>query len=368
MALGATAVARVLIALCIGALGAGCGVRRATPEPAVDPDATAVAVASTTTAAAPTTPDAPASPASTVPAATSPPPRLTPATDPAVAPGEACTDPLGCYGAPAQVGSYDAGAVPEASGAVASRRTPGVWWLLADGPGTDRLWAVGADGATLGAVVLEGFTGVDTEGLATGPCGPGDATPCLYVGDIGDNLAGRDEVTVARLVEPDLAAGVPSAAAVDTVVLRYPTGPVDAEALLVDEAGLPLIVTKQDSLEGPGAQLFAAAAWADGVLEHLGPVAFPGPRLPFLAFGAGVVVTAADATAGRVGVRTYDHVAEFVAPDPSLPLRSFPTWPAHEVPSAPETQSEALAYQADGAGYLTLSEDVGALWLAIRTG
>ena len=70
---------------------------------------------------------------------------------------------------------------------------------------------------------------------------------------------------------------------------------------------------------------------------------------------------------GASRVRTYDHVAEFVAPDPSAPVRTFPTWPAHEVPAAPETQSESLAYTADATAYLTLSEGNPHLWLTTRT-
>ncbi len=274
-----------------------------------------------------------------------------------------CTDPLGCYAAPEMIGSYDFGAVPEASGLAASVRNPGVWWLLDDGPAT-QVWALTATGETIGAVVLDGFRARDAEDLAVAPCGPAAQETCVYVADIGDNLARRDRVRIARFPEPDLAGGVSEdPVAVAVAAFTYPDLPVDAEALLVGQDGVPLIVTKENG----AARLLAAPAFADGTLVDLGPAGVPPPRRPALSRIVGDVVTAGDGRPGRVLLRTYDHVVEYVAPDSGAPLSTFPSWPVREVPAPVEPQSEAIAYLADGTGYATVSEGSGALWLVRRS-
>jgi hypothetical protein len=239
--------------------------------------------------------------------------------------------------------------IPEASGIAASRRNPGVWWLLDDGR-TVAVWAISDTGSTLGRVVMDGFRGRDNEDLAVGPCPEGT---CVYVADIGDNRGTRDEVRVARFAEPDLTRGVPSAPAPTAVAhLRYPDGPLDAEALLVDAAGVPLVVTK-------GGSLFAAPGFADGTLVALGHV----PLGPAVGGLLGAMVTAADSRPGRVVLRTYDSVVEFTAPSEDAPLAEFPTWQLASVPSPVEPQSESIAYTPDGHGYVTLSEGDPRIWM-----
>ncbi|HVM00029.1 MAG TPA: hypothetical protein VM324_12120 [Egibacteraceae bacterium] len=265
------------------------------------------------------------------------------------------------YGAPRRTGMFDAERIPEASGLAASHRNPG-WLYLVDDERPREVWAMRTDGSDLRPIPLDGFVGRDTEALAVGPCGPGNADPCVYVGDIGDNLGTHADVGILRFPEPDLA-GPLGPVRPDAVRVRYPDGPVDAEALLVDEAGVPYVVTKEPGPDGSGAaRLFAADGFADGVLVALGEVPLPEPLVPLLATVVGVVVTGGDHRDGRVVLRTYDHVVEFVAPDPSAPLSSFPSWPSREVPAAREPQAEAVAFAAGGCGYYTVGEQVGDVW------
>jgi hypothetical protein len=284
----------------------------------------------------------------------------------AVTPLHTCVTEDECFGEPEVLGTFDVASVPEASGLAASRRNPGVLWLLDDGPGTTQVWALGPDGL-LGAVDVEGLDGPDTEALAVGPCGPDDARSCVYVGDIGDNLRRRDHVTVHRFVEPDLTSSMPTATLeAEAAVLAYPDGSHDAEALLVDAHGGLLLVTKAEFDPETGrsgeARSYGADSFADGVLVDHGPVGLPEPSRPLLSLLVGNVVTGGDARPGRVLLRTYDQVLLYLAPERGAPLRAFGSWPVHDVPSAFEPQSEAVAWAADGCGYLTASEQAGEVW------
>lgn len=290
-------------------------------------------------------------------------PAATPApvTSEQPAPADACGgDPVACRTAPELVGTFDPAVVGEASGLAASRRTPGAWYLLDDGPGTTGVQMLAPDGGILGTVTVSGLDGVDTEDLAVAPCGPGDPTSCVYVGDIGDNAAGREAVQVWRFPEPGLVDGRAPEEPVDAdvVELIYPDGPVDAEALLVDTDGVPYLVTKSEP-----ARLLGAPDFADGALVDHGTVPIPEPATPFAASAVGNVVTAGDAVPGRVLLRTYDEVVEYVAPDADAPLSTLPTWMPHPLPGPALPQSEAVAYSAEGCGWATASEGVGDLWL-----
>ena len=133
-------------------------------------------------------------------------------------------------------------ALPEASGVAVSRRVPGRLWTHNDS-GQPVLFMLDARGGVTGRIQLSGATVVDWEAVSAGPCPTGS---CLYVGDIGDNNARRDHITVYRLTEPgDTPSGAAaSTAAAEAFHARYPDGPHDAETLLVAPDGGLYIVTK----------------------------------------------------------------------------------------------------------------------------
>ena len=155
--------------------------------------------------------------------------------------------------------------VPEASGLAVSRRVPGRLWTLNDS-GQPVLFALDTRGSVTGQIRLTGANLVDWEAVAVGPCG---TASCVYVGDIGDNRAGRSHVTIYRLPEPEAASG--TAAAADVFHATYPDGPQDAEALLVAGDGRLYIVTKGET--GPiGVYRFPAElkSGATARLERMG--------------------------------------------------------------------------------------------------
>ena len=129
-------------------------------------------------------------------------------------------------------------AVREASGVAVSRRASDRFWTHNDS-GEPVLLMIDAGGAVTTRVQLTGATVVDWEAIAAGPCASGS---CLYIGDIGDNNARRDQITIYRVTEP--AGANASSATVEAFHGKYPDGAHDAETLLVTADGGLYIVTK----------------------------------------------------------------------------------------------------------------------------
>lgn len=130
--------------------------------------------------------------------------------------------------------------IPEGSGVAASRRTPGRFWTHNDS-GQGGLVAVNERGSVTGHVQLPGIAIDDWEAIAVGPCTGGS---CVYIGDIGDNEAGRPQITIYRFREPD---GAGRAAAAEVFHATYPDDAQDAETLLVTPKGDILVVTKGET-------------------------------------------------------------------------------------------------------------------------
>jgi hypothetical protein len=126
----------------------------------------------------------------------------------------------------------------EGSGLALSQRVPGRLWTHNDS-GQAVLFALDGRGNVTGRLEITGAAVEDWEAIAVAPCGTGS---CLYIGDIGDNDAGRRRITVYRVPEPDAASG--TAAVADVFHATYPDGPHDAEALLVGGDGRLHVVTK----------------------------------------------------------------------------------------------------------------------------
>ncbi len=258
----------------------------------------------------------------------------------------------------------------EISGLAASRRNEGVLWAHNDSGDTARVFAVGTAGEHLGAFSLAGAQAVDWEDMALGP-GPQEGIDYLYLGDIGDNGEQRSEIVVYRVPEPDVTSGGTPATSdrpgVETLTLRYPDRAHDAETLLVDPVdGDLLIVTKEVS--GSNALVFRAppalAAGSTTTLEQVGAIDFrslPARPLPlspptFVA-GLGHLPTGGDVSpeGDVVAIRTYSTVWLWERPEGAPLWEAFTSTPC-EGPSAVEPQGEAVAFLADGSGYVTVSE------------
>jgi hypothetical protein len=248
----------------------------------------------------------------------------------------------------------------EISGVVASRAHPGVLWVHNDSGGQPAVTALSDTGADLGTYEVPGATATDWEDIAAGP-GPEDGRSYLYVADIGDNGAARESVQVHRVPEPDDAPdGADGRFADDEVLtLRYPDGPVDAEALLVDPRSGDLFVVGKRAAAAPVYAASADALVAGEVplrqVATLDAAPVGGPPGPL------GLVTGGDVSpdGSVVLLRTYVSVAAYARADDE-PLEAAFTATPCAAPQVSEPQGEALGFLADGSAYVTISEGAAA--------
>lgn len=205
-----------------------------------------------------------------------------------------------------QPGAFRDWPVGESSGVIASRTMPGRFWTLNDSGNAPSLFSFDSTGDRIGFVDLVGGTNVDWEAISAGACG---ASWCLYVADIGDNSTVRPSVTIYRTVEPDqrgLAAH--RATVLDSLVVRYPDGPRDAEALVVTDSGDVAIITKgRESVVT--AFWIPASAWASS--QAVAQPIWTVPITPSIVDTRLVTDAALSADAATLAVRTYRAIYLF---------------------------------------------------------
>ena len=228
--------------------------------------------------------------------------------------------------------------VVESSGLAASRRHGGVLWTHNDSGDAARLFAVGRDGRVLAILRFAGMQARDWEAMAVGHDDRGE--PALFAGDIGDNLGVWPSVTVYRVAEPARLRDATVRA--ERYRLRYPDGPHDAEALLVDPRGDRLYVASKG--EAGGSLYQAPAELRSDRVNLLRLVR----RVPAL------VTDGAFSPDGRLLVlRDYRAAYVYKASGGRLAI----------VPLPLQQQGESIAFSPDGRSLLAGSEGAGSeIW------
>lgn len=147
---------------------------------------------------------------------------------------------------PAELFSFADDRITESSMLARSAAHDGVWWTANDSGDSARIFAVDKTGRTLAEVTYDG-PARDVEAMAIG------TNKRIYVGDIGDNLSNQKTVTVYSLPEPEELEDQKVKAR--TYKFKYPDGPHNAEALLINpQTNRLYIVTK----EMPRSAIYAA--------------------------------------------------------------------------------------------------------------
>lgn len=258
------------------------------------------------------------------------------------------------WGAATRLGAFDS-ALEEISGLVASRSQPGVLYAHNDSGDSARFFAVTTTGKTITEFLVDGATNVDWEDLGLGACPAGT---CLFIGDLGDNTGTRTDLAVYRLTEPtgllDARVSTKKSIASEKFPFVYPDGAhYDAEALFVHPTtGRVYVVTKEG--QGERSHLFRFPSPMDSsttaTLEALGKLSVPTDTQP--------PVTAADVSPSgrsvliRMGLITVEYRVTGAFDD-------FKDLTPVVVPTVTEPQGEAVAYLADGLGFVTSTELAG---------
>ena len=204
----------------------------------------------------------------------------------------------------------------EASGLVRSTREANVFWSHNDSGNEERIFAFDSTGRAVGSMRIPGHQNRDWEALALGPCDDG---ACLYVGDVGDNLAHHATVRVLRIGEPRVADTV--ATSMITMEFRYADGPHDVEAMWVTPDTSVFVLTKRPARDAAGryrpARIYRipASAWRTNsvtivdVVDSLPIVPMPNSSRGWITDAA---LSAPDSAGARhLAVRTYGDVYLF---------------------------------------------------------
>ncbi|BCG58252.1 sugar-binding protein [Paenibacillus sp. URB8-2] len=164
------------------------------------------------------------------------------------------------------IGSFNTDLIHESSGLAASRQNANVLYTHNDSGDIARFFAVNTSGNLLGIYQLDGATATDWEDMAVGP-GPVAGVNYVYLGDIGDNSSNRNgttrpNVAIYRTPEPTVSnpPTPPDPTAVTTqhissanwekIILQYPGGPTNSEALMVDPVTGDLFLVMKEHTDG----------------------------------------------------------------------------------------------------------------------
>lgn len=253
---------------------------------------------------------------------------------------------------PAERSGVVPASLPELSGLVASAVHPNVFYAHNDSGNAFTLFAIDASGTVLGEWNLPGANPSDVEDITAGRCTPGGETRCLFLGDIGDNLERREVLTIFRTQEPaTLERG--GSLALEALPFRYEDGFHNAEALVLHPISGELgVISKESAGLGALYVLENLAPGQRGTARRLGPLQ--------LGKGADRLTTAADVhpSGARLLLRTYTQAYEARVAG-AEDLAALIAEPLVGAPSSAQPQSEAIAYTADGRGYLIGTEGAG---------
>jgi hypothetical protein len=253
----------------------------------------------------------------------------------------------GCpaYATPVTRGNVGTKAAVEVSGMAASRRNPGVLWLHNDSGNDAEVYAVTTTGAARGTIALSGVKMVDWEDIAC-DAGPDPQLSYVYVADIGDNDENRSKVSIYRFPEPDLSLGSSTVTA-DRLDVVYPDGPHNAEALLLDPVSKDLFIVTKSSV--------ANVYRVSGLFTN-GSKATTAEKVASFSPSGGEVSGGDISPDGREILIRTDNSAMLWRRAAGTPVAQAFAAKHCVVPTAKESNGEAIAFLVDQSGYMTTSE------------
>ncbi|MCG8308121.1 MAG: hypothetical protein MI975_12070 [Cytophagales bacterium] len=233
----------------------------------------------------------------------------------------------------------------EASGLMASRNNPDMFWAVNDSGNKPILFLINDKAELMHSYWFQDLENRDWEDLSMYEDKPSGRHK-LVIADIGDNSAVRDHIEIIILDEP--AYSMES----DTIIrefkkhkLKYPDGPKDAETVLCDPVTSQMyIISKREE----NVSVFE-------VPEHLSTSAVMElklvSKLPFTNVTSGDI----SPDGGEILLKTYDEVY-YWRRDNRQVLTNVLAQEYVTVDYKVEPQGEAICWKVDGSGFYTLSE------------
>jgi hypothetical protein len=233
------------------------------------------------------------------------------------------------------------GIIDEASGIADSKANPGYLWVEQDSGNPNELFLLSDSGQVLKKITIKSAINRDWEDIALAN-GPAAGVKYLYVADIGDNNKTYIDYTIYRFPEPS--AAIDSVISYDVIKFRYPDGPHDAEAVLVDNSTKDIyIITKQDALSRIFKLPYPQSTSSTNTAIYDGSLSFTG------------AVSAAVSSTGELLIKTYTSLYYWKKTGNETMEAMFQREPA-VIAYQQEPQGEGVCFKNDNSGFYTLSE------------
>lgn len=252
--------------------------------------------------------------------------------------------------------------IHESSGIARSLRHPGIFWTHNDSGGEPCLFAINRKGETVARVRVPTAANFDWEDITQGLDDNGK--PCLFIGDIGDNLKLRASLQIYRIPEPDLPEDADKEVLSDEPQiwhLSYPDRRHNAECLMMHPLTRQIfIVTKEE--DGRCALYRVPDDPVSGQAMKLIKVAdlnFPARQREGKRPGMACMTTAADISpdGSRLVIATYSYLHEWKLAKKESIEQSLTT--AARIILPPLTkQMEGVCYDEDGTSLWLTSEQL----------
>jgi len=237
------------------------------------------------------------------------------------------------------LGEIEEARLNEISGIVASHNYPNHFWVINDSGDDPNIYLINSKGALIHTLTIANATNRDWEALAISVH---DGKSMIYVGDIGDNRAKREQIQIYQIEEPDSTSSTITAI---TMNISYAEGARDAECLMYDASSNELIiVTKREKKVLVYSFPFEDA---DVELTKKGNIDFR-------------YVTGGDINKnGEVLIKNYGHVYYWPKATFNSTAQNLMCQKPQQIKYRREPQGEAIAWDNDQLRFYTMSEKRG---------
>lgn len=263
------------------------------------------------------------------------------------------------YKEPRQIATLQDNSVTESSGLAASRKNNGVFWTHNDSGDGAFLYAFDRAGKKLGVWRVAGAANEDWEDLAA-YTDPQTGESYLLIGDIGNNERERGELTIYKVVEPQITSADANStkksprttANAEKIRVEYPDAKRDAETLLVNPTNGDLYIISKNLAGDADVYKLAAPHQTDkrNRLQHVGKFGVPSLTSGFL--------TGGDISSDGKRLLVCDYFAAYEIALPAKAKSFDDIWKLEpeKIDLGERNQGEAIAYSADGKAIYATSE------------
>ena len=259
------------------------------------------------------------------------------------------------FGERQDLGTIDYNELKEISGMAAGRINSDLFWLHNDSGNDSKLFAIDRHGKLKAVFNLEGIKFYDTEDIALGP-GPEKNKNYIYLADIGDNDANRENKFVYRFPEPIIpdtdTLYRSTISSIDILGIHFPDGKRDAETIMIDPVDMNILIASKREKH---AKVYSVKIPTKGNHElNLKEIT----ELPFGNEGyenSGVTGGDISPDGNEILLKTYSKIYYYKRQNNEPLTQTFLQKPI-EINYTVEPQGEAICFGIDNEGFYTTSE------------